>query len=66
MGKVWRIGLMGFSAKPENVRHCLTALEHGLIAQAGCPSKAVPQLRLLKPLIPGKATLTISDSQSSL
>lgn len=32
-GKVWRIGLMGFSAKPENVRHCLTALEHGLIAQ---------------------------------
>lgn len=32
-GKVWRIGLMGFSAKPENVRRCLTALEHGLIAQ---------------------------------
>ena len=32
-GKVWRIGLMGFSAKPENVRHCLMALEHGLISQ---------------------------------
>jgi alanine-glyoxylate transaminase/serine-glyoxylate transaminase/serine-pyruvate transaminase len=32
-GKVWRIGLMGFSAKPENVRLCLTALEHCLIAQ---------------------------------
>jgi len=32
-GKVWRIGLMGFSAKPQNVRHCLRALEHCLIAQ---------------------------------
>ena len=32
-GKVWRIGLMGFSAKPENVRRCLTALEHCLISQ---------------------------------
>jgi alanine-glyoxylate transaminase/serine-glyoxylate transaminase/serine-pyruvate transaminase len=35
-GKVWRIGLMGFSAKPENVRLCLTALEHCLIAQGMC------------------------------
>lgn len=25
-GKVWRIGLMGYSAKPENVAHCLQAL----------------------------------------
>ena len=32
-GKVWRIGLMGFSAKPENVLLCLTALERCLIAQ---------------------------------
>ena len=26
-GKVWRIGLMGYSSRPENVHHCLTALE---------------------------------------
>jgi alanine-glyoxylate transaminase/serine-glyoxylate transaminase/serine-pyruvate transaminase len=26
-GKIWRIGLMGYSAKPENVAHCLKALE---------------------------------------
>lgn len=26
-GKVWRIGLMGFSARPENVIFCLSALE---------------------------------------
>ena len=26
-GKVWRIGLMGYSARPENVRLCLHALE---------------------------------------
>jgi len=25
-GKIWRIGLMGFSAKPENVEYCLKAL----------------------------------------
>ncbi len=26
-GKVWRIGLMGYGCRPENVRHCLGALE---------------------------------------
>ncbi len=32
-GKVWRIGLMGYSSRPENVRLCLSALEAGLLAQ---------------------------------
>lgn len=32
-GKVWRIGLMGFSSRPENVRLCLTALEAALLEQ---------------------------------
>ena len=32
-GKVWRIGLMGYSSRPENVRLCVTALEAALLAQ---------------------------------
>ena len=32
-GKVWRIGLMGFSSRPENVRLCIAALESALITQ---------------------------------
>ncbi len=32
-GKVWRIGLMGFSSRPENVRLCLNALEAALLEQ---------------------------------
>ena len=32
-GKVWRIGLMGYSSRPTNVRLCLVALENSLIAQ---------------------------------
>lgn len=32
-GKVWRIGLMGYSSNPTNVRKCLSALETCLIAQ---------------------------------
>ncbi|MEM7360618.1 MAG: alanine--glyoxylate aminotransferase family protein [Pseudomonadota bacterium] len=32
-GKVWRIGLMGYSSNPTNVRKCLSALENCLIAQ---------------------------------
>lgn len=32
-GKVWRIGLMGYSSRPTNVRLCLAALENSLIAQ---------------------------------
>jgi len=32
-GKVWRIGLMGFSSRPENVRFCLSALEAALLKQ---------------------------------
>jgi len=32
-GKVWRIGLMGFSSNPQNVRKCLGALETCLISQ---------------------------------
>lgn len=32
-GKVWRIGLMGFSANPSNVRLCLTALASALSTQ---------------------------------
>ncbi len=32
-GKVWRIGLMGHSARPDNVAACLEALEATLIGQ---------------------------------
>jgi len=32
-GKVWRIGLMGYSSRPSNVRLCLNALETCLLAQ---------------------------------
>lgn len=32
-GKVWRIGLMGFSSQPKNVRFCLSALESALLSQ---------------------------------
>ncbi|MEO0368708.1 MAG: alanine--glyoxylate aminotransferase family protein [Pseudomonadota bacterium] len=32
-GKVWRIGLMGFSSNPSNVRLCLSALETALLSQ---------------------------------
>ena len=32
-GKVWRIGLMGFSSNPTNVRLCVSALETALLAQ---------------------------------
>ena len=29
-GKIWRIGLMGYSAKQENVDYCLKALKNCL------------------------------------
>jgi alanine-glyoxylate transaminase/serine-glyoxylate transaminase/serine-pyruvate transaminase len=32
-GRIWRIGLMGDSATPANVRLCLTALGEALAAQ---------------------------------
>lgn len=32
-GRVWRIGLMGCSSNPTNVRTCLAALEHCLLSQ---------------------------------
>lgn len=37
-GKVWRIGLMGHSARPEKVDYCLNALETALNAQASVDS----------------------------
>ena len=40
-GKIWRIGLMGYSARPRNVRYCLNALETSLLNQrAGLPAGA--------------------------
>jgi alanine-glyoxylate transaminase/serine-glyoxylate transaminase/serine-pyruvate transaminase len=32
-GKAWRIGLMGYSSRPNNVLLCLAALEKCLLAQ---------------------------------
>lgn len=32
-GKVWRIGLMGYASRPENVRLCVQALESALLSQ---------------------------------
>ena len=37
-GKVWRIGLMGFSARPENVIFCLSALE-AVLGEMNAPIK---------------------------
>ncbi len=34
-GKAWRIGLMGYSSRPNNVLLFLAALEQGLLAQGG-------------------------------
>jgi alanine-glyoxylate transaminase/serine-glyoxylate transaminase/serine-pyruvate transaminase len=33
-GKVWRIGLMGYSSNPSNVRKCISSLESCLMAQS--------------------------------
>lgn len=42
-GKIWRIGLMGYSARPENVRLCLEALELALAGAEGLtPGAGVP------------------------
>ncbi len=38
-GKVWRIGLMGYSSRPENVAHCLEALG-AVLAAEGVPASA--------------------------
>jgi len=32
-GKIWRIGLMGYASRPENVRLCVQALETALVSQ---------------------------------
>jgi len=44
-GRVWRIGLMGYAARPENVRKCLAALgavlvDHGIEANADAAAQA--------------------------
>lgn len=44
-GKVWRIGLMGYSSNPSNVRLCLNALENalrdqGVLINSGCAAAA--------------------------
>lgn len=39
-GKVWRIGLMGYSARPDNVRLCLRALESVLAGVDGVKAGA--------------------------
>ena len=41
-GKVWRIGLMGYSSKPANVRLCLQALSSTLAAQEYDPAHQSP------------------------
>ncbi len=48
-GKVWRIGLMGYSSRPANVRLCLNALEAALLSQgvdlqAGAAIKAANEV----------------------
>ena len=35
-GKVWRIGLMGYSSRIENITRCLAALD-GVLADMGAP-----------------------------
>jgi alanine-glyoxylate transaminase / serine-glyoxylate transaminase / serine-pyruvate transaminase len=40
-GKVWRIGLMGYSARPENVRRCLDALAAVLAEHTGVPAASL-------------------------
>ncbi|HUG99075.1 MAG TPA: alanine--glyoxylate aminotransferase family protein [Gammaproteobacteria bacterium] len=42
-GKVWRIGLMGYSARPRNVLLCLEALQAALAGLAGVATEAGPE-----------------------
>ncbi|MEW5893337.1 MAG: alanine--glyoxylate aminotransferase family protein [Pseudomonadota bacterium] len=39
-GKIWRIGLMGYSARPENVDYCLQALQAVLAEQPAVAASA--------------------------
>ncbi len=41
-GKVWRIGLMGHSARPDNVLHCLAALDAALAGVEGVRHSVAP------------------------
>jgi alanine-glyoxylate transaminase/serine-glyoxylate transaminase/serine-pyruvate transaminase len=43
-GKIWRIGLMGYSAKMENVTHCLNSLENVLGKPSGRASDAASKV----------------------
>jgi alanine-glyoxylate transaminase/serine-glyoxylate transaminase/serine-pyruvate transaminase len=40
VGKVWRIGLMGYNARPEAVAQVLVAFRDGLAAQGWKPAQA--------------------------
>jgi alanine-glyoxylate transaminase/serine-glyoxylate transaminase/serine-pyruvate transaminase len=42
-GKVWRIGLMGYSSNPSNVRLCIGALETALLSQGAAISPGAAQ-----------------------
>ncbi len=46
-GKIWRIGLMGYGARQENVFHCLSALEDALAIEGleFTAGKAIPAAR---------------------
>ncbi len=50
-GKVWRIGLMGYSSNPSNVRKCISSLESCLMAQG-------------VPLTPGAAISAVNKAYS--
>jgi alanine-glyoxylate transaminase / serine-glyoxylate transaminase / serine-pyruvate transaminase len=44
-GRIWRIGLMGHSARPDNVVHCLNALETVLGSAPQGPGRAAEDAR---------------------
>jgi len=48
-GKVWRIGLMGHSSRPENVLHCLRSLG-AVLADEGAPVDTAAALAAAEPV----------------
>lgn len=54
-GKVWRIGLMGYSSRPENVERCLEALG-AVLADAGMPVSKEQAVEAARQILEERAT----------
>ena len=49
-GKVWRIGLMGYSSRADNVLYCLSALE-AVLSEAGAPIHAGAAIQAMQAVL---------------